>query len=402
MTVANQNTKDATSADTARRRLPWRDWVLLPVIGLLTMCLLTVSIELVARKIYPRFPAQNGRCMTFKDASVGIGAIPNSVCRIQSEGQWMEYRFNGSGFRAGMEADPKAPGMYRIVMVGSSSAMGMGVPREKSFAALLPAELSKLTGRKVELYNEALTPNHPEVIARWFNEVHDAHPDLILWIVTPYDVQVGGEGPEEEPDPKAGAIAKTLFLIKNRPAGESVLDAMRQVWTSYSRTAVLLRHILDKSQSQFMKSYLLGDPVSGYLRTTPSPLWQKRLKLFDGYAASIGAQAKAAGVPLVVVQLPSRAQVLMASTGSWPSAYDPYALDHELNAIVTSHGGAYIDVLPAFRNTYDLEKVFQYADEHPNDEGHEIISKDIASQLTEGLIPQLKISIPAQSQVARQ
>jgi hypothetical protein len=285
-------------------------------------------------------------------------------------------------------------------MLGTSTAMGLGITQEKTFAALLPIELSQLTGRKVELYNEGLTPNHPELIARWFNQALEPKPDLILWVVTPYDVQVSEGGPEVEPEANADAVAKTIFLLKNRPQGESMLDAMRSVWTAYSRTAVLLRHTLYKSQSQFLRSYLMGDAVSGYLKTEPSELWQKRLKLFDGYAASIGAQAKAAGVPLVMVQLPSRAQVIMAASGDRPDGYDPYAMDRELKAIVTSHGGTYLDALPAYRAIYDVDQVFQQADEHPNSEGHGLIARELAGQLSDGAIPELKALAGSQSQQA--
>jgi hypothetical protein len=248
----------------------------------------------------------------------------------------------------------------------------------------------------VELYNEAMTPAHPENIARWFNEVLDAKPDLILWVVTPFDVQIGGSPPALEPDPRAGALAKALFQIRNRPATESLPDALRDVWTNYSRTAVLLRHVIYASQSQFLKNYLMGDDVSGFLKVEPSAEWSRRLGLFDGYAASIGAQAKAAGVPLVVVLLPVRAQVAMVSTGESPDGYDPYALDRELRAIVTSHGGTYIDVLSDFRTIISPERIYQQGDEHSSDEGHAFISSVLARQLTSGAVPALALPTPPQ------
>ena len=384
------------------RKLSQKDWALLPLISLLTVGGLAVSAELFARRIYYRPPSTNERCLIYKDPSIGVGASPNAVCKTIDTGQLVEYRFNSCGFRTSLSCTQKAPAAFRIVMLGSSTAMGLGVPEKKSFAALLPIELSQLTGRQVELYNEGLVPSHPEIIARWFNQALDPKPDLILWVVTPYDVQVSGEAPEVEPEAQAGAAAKAIFLIKNRPAGQSMLDAMRGVWINYSRTAVLLRHILYKSPSQFLKSYLMSDVVSGYLKEEPTELWQKRLKLFDGYAASISLQAKAAGVPLVVVQLPSRAQVLMVSTGDWPNGYDPYMLNHVLKAIVANHGDTYLDSLRAYRNSYDLDQVFQQADEHPNEAGQDLIAGDLAVQFTSGVIPQLKAVGNARLQTARE
>jgi hypothetical protein len=402
MRVPDQGSDDAASNVQGNRKTPLRDWVLLPLIGLLTIGALTAGTELAARHIYYRAPAANGICTHFKDPAIGIGAQPNTVCKaVIDQDELIEYKFNDCGFRTELSCTQKAPDTFRIVMLGSSSAMGLGVSEEKSFGALLPIDLSRLTGRKVELYNEGLTPNHPQLIARWFNQALEPKPDLLLWVITPYDVQISGDAPVEKPEAQAGAVAKTMFLLKNRPQGESVLDAMRSVWTDYSRTAVLLRHLLYKSDSQYLKSYLLGDSVSGYLKTEPTELWQKHLRLLDGYAASIGAQAKAAGIPLVVVQLPSRAQVIMASTGDLPAGYDPYALQHELKAIVTSHGAIYMDTLPAYSSVYDVDQVYRPADEHPSDEGHDLIARDLAVQLSGGVIPQLKAESHAQPQVAQ-
>jgi hypothetical protein len=149
---------------------------------------------------------------------------------------------------------------------------------------------------------------------------------------------------------------------------------------------------MDASQSQFLKNYLKGDDVSGFLKTEPSAEWQRRLGYFDSYAASIGAQAKAAGVPFVVVLLPARAQVYMLSTGDWPLHYDPYALDRELRRIVVSHGGSYIDILGEFRNMTDIDQMYQPGDEHASDEGHALLARLIEDQLTNGAVPSLTAS----------
>ncbi len=401
MTVPGQTSESIASNVQQSRKFPLKDRVVLPLIGLLTISGLAVAIELIARRVYYRPPATHGRCINYRDPATGLGVIPNTVCRSYDEGKLVEYRFNNCGFRTDLSCTQKTPGAFRIVMLGSSTAMGLNVTQEKTFASLLPVELSQLTGRKVELYNEGLTSSHPELIARWFNQALEPKPDLLLWVITSYDVQVSGEAPEVEPEAQADAVAKTLFFLKNRPKGESLLSAMRTVWAANARSAILIRHFLYTSQSQFLKSYLIGDPVSGYLRTEPTELWQKRLKLFDGYAASIGAQAKAAGIPLVVVQVPSRAQVIMNNSDDQTAGFDPYALDHEVRDIVTSHGGIYVDALPSFRSVYDVDQVFQRADEHPNEQGHRLLAKELSEQLTDGMIPELKAAPGTRTQVAQ-
>jgi hypothetical protein len=43
---------DAASGNQKETRLPRRDWILLPVLGLLTICLLAASSELIARRVF--------------------------------------------------------------------------------------------------------------------------------------------------------------------------------------------------------------------------------------------------------------------------------------------------------------------------------------------------------------
>ena len=70
-------------------------------------------------------------------------------------------------------------------------------------------------------------------------------------------------------------------------------------------------------------------------------------------------RAKSRGCALCGVFLvPTRAQAAMISMGEWPAGYDPYKLDDELRAIVTSHGGIYIDILPDFRNIPNPEQYY--------------------------------------------
>ena len=128
-----------------------------------------------------------------------------------------------------------------------------------------------------------------------------------------------------------------------------------------------------------------------YLRVEPSEPWKERLKLFESFAADIEGRAKVAGVPLVAVLLPYRAQVAMISVGKWPAGYDPYKLDEELRSIIVSHGGSYVDILPDFRGIPDPEQYYYPVDGHPNAEGHRIISGLLAKALTSGAVPSLSV-----------
>ena len=146
-------------------KLRRRDWILLPMISLLTICCISVSTELIARSMFPAEGAVGETCMIVNDPSIGSQGIPNCVCWEKvPEGELTEYRFNSSGYRNDVEFGPKPPGTYRIVVGGSSYALGYGVPIEKTFATLLPVKLSQITGRRIELYNEGRAGGGPQFL----------------------------------------------------------------------------------------------------------------------------------------------------------------------------------------------------------------------------------------------
>jgi len=364
-------------------KLPRRDWILLPTLSLFTICLLGALAELIGMWLYPDGKSTMSNCVNATDPSIGVHAIPNSVCTEESrEAGRIEYRFNGCGHRAGMECGPKHPGSYRIVLVGTSIAMGALVPREESFAALLPAELSRHTGRNVELYNEAFTAEYPRVVAMRFNEIMAADPDMILWAFSPGDIweastvlpAMNKREREEE-----GYLRRALSLVKS------------------SRASQLLQHVVYKSRNSFVRRYLLGSGSAGYLNAKLGPDWQQKLHEIDGYAAEIEARAKAAGVPVVAVMMPMRAQTAMISDGNWPAGYDPYNIDNEMRSIIENHGGTYLDILPEYRHIPNPDQDFFVTDGHPNGHGQLVISELLAGELTGGTVPELRSSSASQA-----
>jgi hypothetical protein len=381
---------------------PRRDWILLPLLSLLTICLLAGSTELIARRMFSKSSTGVETCMTTKGPSVGPHGIPNAVCWDKGpETARTKYVLNSCGYRAGVECGLKQPGTYRIVMVGSSFAMGQWVPQEKSLAALLPVELSRATKRKIELYNEGMMSEHPQVVALRSDEVLAAKPDMILWVLMPYDIGMVSADPAtmHADTGKAGLLARILFHVKVEFATQSVSASAADLWHRAldhflkSQVGVLLQHYLYESQSQYVRSYLMGrDPNQGFLRTEPSVQWRINLQEFERDAAAIEGQAKAAGVPLAAVLVPDRAQAAMISMGVWPTGFDPYKLNDELRPIIVRHGGIYIDILRDFRNIPNSEQFYFPVDSHPDARGHAIISELLARELTNGSVPALKIT----------
>jgi hypothetical protein len=383
-----------TSSDTVDRsetKLPRRDWILLPSIGLLTIFLLGGCLELVGTWMFPWEGRSLTRCMVLNDPSTGLRGIPNTICQGRpAEGQTVEYRFNNHGHRAAMDWAPKLPGTYRIVMPGSSIVFGDGVASEQTIASLLPARLSAQTGRRVEVYNEGMGFGFPRSVAlRFDSEVLGAKPDMILWALTPTDIEHVsdlGLNPALEKSGGAGKSASFLTIAREKIhaafASKSITETLTYV-LNQTRTAFLLQHFLDESQSQYLKNVLVGGGPP-FLRAEPEAKWLDELRQFDAYAAEVEQKARAANVPFVAVLLPVRAQAALISIGEWPQGIDPYKVDRDVRSIITSHDGIFVDILPGFRNIPNPEQYYFPYDGHPNAAGNEIFANLLAKELNNG------------------
>jgi hypothetical protein len=395
--------------ELSEKKLSRRDWILLPLLSGFTVCLILFALALTAQRLFPN-PVQPGRttlanCLVIDDPSTGVRGIPN--CKGWAgvfESGPAEYMLNSCGHRAAMECGLKPSGTYRIVLLGTSTALGWSLPREKTFAALLPGDIEELTGRKVDLYNEAMMWQSPFDILLSFKDVMAAKPDMILWVMPPVlPLSAGERVPPHDDLPHAtttgqeGVLPKVLSTAQDAVATGSVVEGLHHLLGELQSSQIqfMLQHFLYESQTQFVTSYLKGDEAA-FLRSEPTPQWQQALPTFDSYFEKVAAQAKAAGVPLVVVMAPYRAQVAMVAMGEWPDGYDPYRLDKELRTIVTKHGATYLDILPDYQNIPNPERGYFPIDGHPTAKGHAVLARLLAKEMTSGAIPALKAA-PSQA-----
>jgi hypothetical protein len=378
-----------------------RDWVLLPLLSLLTIVLIVVSTEVVARRAFGTSKTTIDSCLVSNDAANGVAGIPNSVCWEKiAESPLVEYKFDCSGYRTGMDCRPKAPGRYRIVLIGSSVAMGQKVPMEKTVASLLPKELSRRVGRPVDVYNYAMAFGFPRNTALRFNDVLAAKPDLILWILTAVDVKLADFSYAEylqQPEPPSSP--SFLSSLRNR-----IRDKVREHGGNpFTASLAGLRHFLlqYQSQRQYVQSYLTiangnegpWDAGPGALQAELTQEWEARLRKFQTYVEQVGKMSRNEGVPIVAVMVPNRAQAALISMEEWPQGIDPFRLDRELRLITTSQGGTYIDILPYFRATPNPERHYYPLDGHLDGDGHAIIAEFLAKELSGGAVPELKAAV---------
>lgn len=395
----------------AGKEIRWRrrDWLLLPAVSLLTICLLAVSIELLSRLLFPVTQIGFDNCFAANNPTGDAAVKPNSVCWEQTAESRtkIEYRFNGRGHRAGAELSPKLSGTYRIVLIGSSLTQGLFVPREKTFAALLPQELSLETGRKVEVYNEATGGKfrggrYPtRTSAQHFDEVLAAQPDLVLWVITPTDVMTfGQEEKPSSPDPQSrtGSAKPATFWsrLTSSIAARTLGERLKAQWER-TRTSIVLRHLLiaSESENEYVRSYLQNGDDAGFLMAKPNDKWQMQIQAFSAEVSEIVGNAKDAGVPLVAVFIPNRAQAAMIANGGWPAGYDPFKLEEDIRNNVINNGGRFLNVLPGYRTIPTPERGYFPVDGHPDADGQAVIFRLLDRELTNGSVPELRASKPA-------
>ena len=377
-----------------RSSISRRDWLWLPGLALVTAVTILVSAEAATRMYFPEQRAVLASCFVLNDPVHGVRGKPG--CRFVEKGReagTVDYQFDDRGYRN--PADWSAKNAFRIVMTGSSIALAEHVAQQASAAAILPRLVEQQTGRPVALYDEGMGFGFAHNTDLRFEDALRVSPDLILWMITPYDISgatlvnpkmdVVGWG-------RRSLMNKISSRLKNYFAEESVEQAASD-FLGRTRMAFALRYFFYRSPSLYLKSYLSQvDSEQGFLRVDMSPAWMADMREVGRDAVEISRKARAAHIPLVIVYVPNHAQAEMVAMGEWPSGYDPYALDDKLRGMAQADGDTYLDILPEYRNVpvAEIQQDYLPVDGHPNAGGQALIARLIAGQLTRGAVPELK------------
>jgi hypothetical protein len=369
MSLPNEHDHDGSPA-----KLPVRDWFILPFLSLMTIAVIGITTEVVAHFMFPKTTTEITDCLIY-DSATGVRGKPNSTCLEKlPDTPLTEYKFNSCGHRSQFQCAYKPPGTYRIVLTGSSIAMGARVAQDKTFAALLPNQLTRLVGRPIQIYNEGMSYGTPHDVLLRFPEILAAKPDMILWVLTSRDVELSSE------------LLPSKDEAKPRSLVQSIIASAKD-----SRSAVLLAYYIYKSPTSYAKLHIVGSNAPSYLRVNDNPVWDSHLKEFDGYAAQIEDKASEAHIPFVAVFVPSRVHAAILSMKERPAGLDPYKLDEEVRKVIERHGGVYIDILHDYSEVPGSEEHYYPTDGHPDADGQAMISAFLARRLTAGSVPQLAL-----------
>lgn len=373
---AVNNRISGDSAGSSRSGLSGRDYVILPLLSLLTVVVLFVGTEVTTRIVWSS--VDRGYCMYF-DSISGPHGKPNctSVVKIPEAPRPVVHRFNNCGYRSQASCGPKSLGTYRIDILGSSIAEGYMIPYHQMLASVMVGALQQAWRKPVEFENLAAEGCPPIYSYRHLREALKLNPDAVVLVVNPWDL-------EQDVDPKLFAMRDQSLPIDRAPAPIVKLNPVQQLqaWTHDSRTMLVAQHYLLQNEDTFLKLYVMaGGDHTAFIRYPFDPAWRKRFEITDTLLGEMAERIHAAGVAFLVVAVPERAQVLMVHKRDLPPGIDPFAFTREISKIASRHDILFVDALKAFANAPEPEKLFYVVDGHATPLAHQIMGESIASEL---------------------
>ena len=361
---------------THRPTIARRDFILLPILSVATIVFMFVSAEVVTRFFWPA--SEQGYCMSFNPQSGPHGKSNcTTTVKIAEAPAPVTERFNSCGYRSLASCGPKPAGVQRIAVLGSSIAEGYIISYNEMFASQMTTALEHSLRRPVEFQNLGAEACLPIYSYRHLNEALRLHPDAIVLLVNPWDV-------EQDVDPKLLSLRDDPRPINQAPAPVVKLNPVQQLqfWAHSSRTMLVAQHFMLQNRDTFLKLYLMaGGDHTDFVRCPFTAAWQKRFAITDLLLGDMARKIHAAGIPFLLVGIPERAQVLMLKAPRLPAGVDPYAFTHELSQIARKHGMLYVDGLKLLSKDPDPEQLFYVVDGHPTPRAHELLGKAAAQAL---------------------
>lgn len=359
------------------RRLPRYDFVLIPGLVVLTLMLLAGAGEALSRRFY----VESGKeSCSWTGARGEMVMKPNCTSyRQAAEGPPTVSSYNDCGFRTAEPCGTRPAGGIRVALMGASTAHGFKVRYEDTFGARLTQSLTQSCHRPVEFQNMGVGGATLLDIYRRLPDALAMKPDLIMLVVTPYDMrnQIADADLAERDQP-----AKIPFNpVAGKVQGPKSLITILSDLAYESRMLVVAQHFLFQHRPTFVRLFLLHGEEVDYLRPPMGPGWQRRIRNLDTIVGDMADRAHAAGIPMMLVETPQRIQVSLLDPVVRQPGQDPWAIGRELAALSAKHGMFFDDTLDAFAEEPDSDAAFYLVDGHINGRGHGLAARSIERAL---------------------
>lgn len=357
-------------------KLPRRDWVVLPLLSLLTVFVIFASCEGVARVVWPE---QGEDACLVSDKVIGSRFLPNCKSATKTaEGPWVHNFYNECGYRTRESCGPKPPGTIRVAVIGSSYSYGYMTPFDSAYTTLAGESLTSQCKRHVEFQNLGVVAMPLEDVYSRMHEALALKPDVLLLSIDPFDVE------EFVTFSPAASEADSAPRAKNQGVSWIKLHVIQPLKSS--RSIKMLQHFMYRTPSTYVNLYLLyGDPAD-YLRTPFTPAWQQRLANLDALLQDMSKQAHEASVPMFILVGPSVAQGALMSVPH-RHGVDPGAFEAAVAQIAAKDGITVVNPLPEFAGQPHTMSLFYAVDGHTSPQGQRLVADALDKRLLSSGVP---------------
>jgi hypothetical protein len=145
----------------------------------------------------------------------------------------------------------------------------------------------------------------------------------------------------------------------------------------------MAEHYLLQDSNLYARIFLHYGDRADYLRTPLSPAWKRRMRNLDHLLAEMKSKADKAGVPFVLVEVPSLAQAAVVKMPEPPAGVDPYLFNRALKQVAGRNGMGYADPLEHFYRADKVANLYYVVDTHLNAQGHTLVSQALVNELRE-------------------
>ncbi len=378
---------DAGGVDSTalgKKELSKRDYIIVPLLIAATVVVMLGLTELGTRAFWPEQPVD--KC-TYQDRFGIFHAVPNCTSTTKiAEGPAVTYHFNSCGYRTFDDCGAKPPGAIRIVLLGSSNSEGLHVPYDQTFADRTAKAIAKATDRTVQIENFGLPALSPLTCYERVNEAIRLHPDLVVYPVASFDLdQVMDPVQLAHRNDPNGVPPGPLFHY----APPTMIKRL-QIALNDSRTFLIAQHFLFTNTDTFLRIYMSYGQKADYLRKPMSAHWKARYADFDLILTDMAARFKQAGIPFLLMAVPSRPQAALLSVSNPPPNSDAYAFDRELKQMAGKLGIGYVDGISEFATVPHSDQLFYIVESHIKGEGHAVLARALIRKCLDGSVPTIK------------
>jgi len=350
------------SGPVHQRSLPRRDFVLLPLISLLTALLLAGSAELIARTFWQEH--FDFSC-TYRDAAGETRHKANCTEHSKNtEGPWITYEFNDCGYRNPEPCGAKPPSTVRIALIGTSVALGAYTPYSDLVSTRAQAPLAKLWNSSVEFQNLGeVGPPFAELYGL-SDEVIALQPDLVIFLVMPYDLKRFDDGlqvPQEQAPDLLGYLRNLQDRLRSSRAAE-----------------VAMSHLLEQ-ENFALNTYMKSADAMDITRVPVSEHLEQQFVKLSCLIGKIKTRLQKARVPLLVFPIPNRKEAAFLCRHICNASIDGAVFTRRAGEICRKQNVDFIDVAPALSRVERAEQLYYPLDGHLNSKGNRFLAEQLVA-----------------------